>query len=44
MAKLTKRTVDATKPGKSEKFIWDDDLAGFGLRVKSNGLKSFVIQ
>jgi integrase len=44
MVKLTKRTVDATKPGKSEKFIWDDDLAGFGLRVKSNGLKSFVIQ
>jgi integrase len=44
MSKLTKRTVDATKPGKSEIFIWDDDLAGFGLRVKPNGLKSFVIQ
>jgi integrase len=44
MARLTKRTVDATKPGGSEIFIWDDDLAGFGLRVKPNGLKSFLIQ
>src|SRR6266404_6144089 len=44
MPKLTKRTVDATKPGRSEIFIWDDDLAGFGVRVKPNGLKSFLIQ
>ena len=44
MAKLTKRTVDATDKAAHDVFVWDDELAGFGLRVKPSGAKSFIIQ
>jgi integrase len=42
---LTKRTVDALQPqnGK-EAVLWDDDLPGFGIRVKPSGAKSWLIQ
>ena len=42
--KLTKRTIDAIKPDSVERVLWDDELRGFGLRVKAGGLKSFLIQ
>jgi len=41
MAKLTKRTVDATKPASRDVFVWDDAVAGFGLRVLPSGKKSY---
>lgn len=44
MARLTKRTVDATKATGSDVFLWDDDMPGFGLRVKPSGGKSFLVQ
>lgn len=44
MPKLTKKTVDAAKPKDTEYFVWDDDLAGFGLRVFPSGKKSYVVQ
>jgi hypothetical protein len=44
MAKLTKRTVDATKIKSSDYVIWDEDLPGFGLRVFASGKRSYVVQ
>lgn len=42
--KLTKRTIDAIKPSQGDCFLWDSELAGFGLRVRTGGTKTFVAQ
>lgn len=43
--KITKRLIDAASPhADGDVFHWDEALPGFGLRVKSSGAKSFVIQ
>ncbi len=44
MPKLTKRTIDSLPPTASELFIWDDELPGFGLRIKPTGVRSFIVQ
>ncbi len=46
MAKLTKRLIDSLQPapGGGDLVLWDDDLPGYGLRVKPSGVKSFCIQ
>lgn len=30
--------------GKSEAFVWDDDLPGFGLRVRAGGKRTWIVQ
>jgi len=44
MANITKRTVDSLKARDTDYFIWDDDLAGFGVRVMRSAKKSYVVQ
>ncbi len=49
MTKLTKQAVDALKPSKvgvqgSYSIAWDRELRGFGVRVATSGLKSFIVQ
>jgi integrase len=39
--KLTKRAVDAAKPGS---FVWDGECRGFGLRVTPAGSKGFLFR
>lgn len=44
MPKLTKTTVEAEQPGDKERFVWDTELKGFGLKIFSTGAKTFVYQ
>lgn len=44
MPKLTKRIVDATQPQDRDFFLWDTELAGFGLRVFPSGRRSYMVQ
>jgi integrase len=43
--KLTKREIDtvACDPMR-DVYVWDSEIAGFGLRVKPSGVRSFIIQ
>jgi integrase len=42
--KLTKRQVETARPGEADRFIWDEALPGFGLRLRSSGRRSFIVQ
>lgn len=42
--KLTKRNIDALKPGATRYAAWDTDISRFGLRVSPNGGKSYSIK
>lgn len=44
MPKLTKTTVDAERPGDDQRFVWDTEIKGFGLKVFPTGVKSFIFQ
>jgi len=44
MIRLTKRVVDAVDPGDRQRFVWDSELRGFGLRVLPSGIKAYVVQ
>lgn len=45
MPKLTKTVVDAlAAPATGQKYYWDSELKGFGVRVMPTGLKVFMLQ
>lgn len=44
--RITKKSVDALNcpPGKDRVFLWDEDLAGFGVVALPSGKRKYVIQ
>jgi integrase len=42
--KITKRQVDAIRPGVGDRFLWDSELKGFGLKVTPGGRKVYILQ
>jgi Arm domain-containing DNA-binding protein len=45
VSRLTKRAVEAlATPAAGQEFCWDGEIRGFGVRVISSGLRTFVVQ
>src|SRR5688572_10448555 len=44
VARLTKRTVDGALAADRDWFLWDKDLAGFGLKISPAGRRTYVCQ
>jgi len=47
MPKLTKRLVDTIRPdpaGRRDVFAWDNELRGFGVRMKPSGAATYLVQ
>jgi integrase len=43
--KITRRTIEALKPDPHrDVFLWDEETRGFGVRMKSSGVISFIAQ
>ncbi|MEQ1543094.1 MAG: site-specific integrase [Novosphingobium sp.] len=42
--KITKRTIDALIGSRSEGFLWDDGIKGFGAKITKSGTVSYILQ
>lgn len=42
--RITKRAVDAARTRAADSYIWDNELAGFGLKVTPAGRKVYLVQ
>ncbi len=42
--KITKRAVDSITLAKTDRFLWDTDLHGFGLKVTPTGTRIYILQ
>ncbi len=42
--RITKRSVDALRPGDRDKLLWDTDTPGFGLKVTPAGTRTYLVQ
>ena len=43
-AKITKRLVDSVTPGLRDRFTWDTETKGFGLKVTPAGNRVYIVQ
>ena len=41
--RISKRVVDTLEPGTTDLDFFDDDLKGFGVRVRTSGRKSYFV-
>lgn len=44
MPKISKQIVDAARSKRADYFLWDAEIKGFGLKVLTTGVKSYVFQ
>lgn len=44
MPRITKKLIDSLKAAEKDYFVWDDDVAGFGVRVWASGRKVYILQ
>lgn len=44
MPKINKRFVDNLVSGGKDKVYWDDELKGFGVRMRASGRKYYIVQ
>jgi integrase len=44
MPKLTKTIVENEQPSDKERFVWDTETKGFGVKIFPTGIKSFIFQ
>ena len=42
--KITKNSIMSVALGEADRFLWDTDLAGFGLKVTPAGARVYVVQ
>jgi integrase len=42
--RLTKTVVEATEPGARDVYLWDDRIAGFGVKVTPKGARIYVLK
>lgn len=43
-ARISKRTVDSLKPTEKDSYLWDTELAGFGVKLTPKGLAVYLVQ
>jgi integrase len=41
---ISKRSVDAARPGDRDAFLWDSRIRGFGLKITPAGAKVYLVQ
>ena len=41
---ISKRSVDAARPGARDVFLWDSQIRGFGLKITPAGAKVYLVQ
>jgi integrase len=42
--RITKRVVDTAEPDGRDRVLWDDEIKGFGLRIRPSGAKVYLVQ
>lgn len=42
--RIGKRAVEKLEPGPARYLVWDSDIAGFGVRVGTSGVRTYVLQ